>query len=164
MRINSNFNPKPKTIITGHRLLPKSLERRPLRSSLSRKGSLKKSDTSQLSSSFLSLQNYDKKQPIVARPRLSSTKSNGSKGARILSNGRSQSSQKKSSKKAIKRNVDKPRTLTRQESSIERVMNPSPLVVTESKNMSPNNDNKTAFILSIILKYRYLTTIDDKRV
>lgn len=61
MRINSNFNPKIKTVISGHRLLPKSIEGRPLRSSLSRKGSMKKSETSQLSSSILSLQNYDKK-------------------------------------------------------------------------------------------------------
>lgn len=145
MRIN--FEHKPKPALSGNQV-PKSLERKPIRSSLTRKGSLRKSDTkSPLSSSFLSLQNYDRKQFSGAgKTMLSSTKSIGSKGARVFSKGRSQSSQKRSAKKPFNplRNNEKLNSQIKQQTN-SKAVEPSQLVSTEKQPLSPTLDNKAVF-------------------
>ena len=85
MRINCNYQQPKKPIIT----LPRSLERKPIKSSLSIKGSGKISASkSPLSSSFVSAKD---RHPSISRQ--SATRSNASRG-RVSSAGRSHSSLK----------------------------------------------------------------------
>ena len=145
MRINSSINPKKTAPIVMPQFVPRKAERKPIKSSLSRKGSMKKSETkSLLSSSFLSLQNYDKKQ---GTKRLSTTRSKGSlkdKHPKYLSRSRSVSSKKDThstnAKKAV-RIQDERLIMAEHNSSIKEILEPSYTVA----NVTSPQLNKTLF-------------------